>query len=208
MSKQPVIAISQRTNYYHQIDEYRDEIDQKLMKWVLRLGFLPLQIPNILEDKLYEWIKVFSPHGFIFSGGEDVGSNNSRDSTEKEALKFAMQNNLPVLGICRGMQIMGLEDSGELCNVADHVNVSHSIKGIDVERGKLPMVVNSYHKLAFKKCPKSYQVIATSDDNVIEAFSHKKLPWEAWMWHPERDGAFEEILLQRATSLFLLRENF
>ena len=35
-----------------------------------------------------------------------------------------------------------------------------------------------------------YEILAESEDGIIEAISHKKLPWEGWMWHPEREEQF------------------
>ena len=50
-----------------------------------------------------------------------------------------------------------------------------------------PKIVNSYHNYSISTCPKNYEVTAYSNDRVIEGLRHKKLNWEGWMWHPERD---------------------
>ena len=35
-----------------------------------------------------------------------------------------------------------------------------------------------------------FQILAKSEDGNLEAMRHKDLPWEAWMWHPEREKVF------------------
>ena len=50
--------------------------------------------------------------------------------------------------------------------------------------------VNSYHNLVLTSCPSEYDVIARSIDGEIEAIRHQSLPWEGWMWHPEREKVF------------------
>ena len=39
--------------------------------------------------------------------------------------------------------------------------------------------------------------LAKSDDGNIEAIRHRELPWEAWMWHPEREGGLVLSHLER-----------
>ena len=44
--------------------------------------------------------------GLVLTGGEDIGKNKNRDQTEVNLLNWALKNSLPILGICRGMQLI------------------------------------------------------------------------------------------------------
>ena len=50
---------------------------------------------------------------------------------------------------------------------------------------------------------KQFKVIAHSLDGEIEAIKHKSLPWEGWMWHPEREEKFLKEDINRIKNLFL-----
>lgn len=194
------IIITQRIDKIESRNEYRDSIDQRLITWISSLGLKPITIPNALvninnrfqkQPVLDSWLKDISIDGIILSGGNNIGEAPLRDLTEKYLLNIAIRDRIPLLGICRGMQMMGVFDGTKLVKVSNHVKETHSL--VCNEEEDLPIRVNSYHEYSLHSCPKSYKVIAKSEDGVIEAISHKKLPWEGWMWHPERDATISEI---------------
>ena len=78
-----------------------------------------------------------------------------------------------------------------LKSVAGHAQTTHSLSG--EIRGQ----VNSYHNFSIESCPESYRCIAHSEDSQIEAIKHEELPWEGWMWHPERLKTFSTSDLKR-----------
>ena len=137
-----IIAVSQRVDLFEDISENRNSVDDRLLRWIIEIGFAPLQIPNILGDDLISWINCFKPMGFVLSGGQNFGINKDRDRTETILLKYASSKKIPVLGICRGMQILGLYDGSVLDSLKDHVGVRHPIKGDEVSLGRLPKIVN------------------------------------------------------------------
>ena len=63
-------------------------------------------------------------------------------------------------------------------------------------------MVSSSSNFDISTCPKNYEVTAYSNDRVIEGLRHKKLNWEGWMWHPERDKNFNLNLITKARKLF------
>jgi putative glutamine amidotransferase len=184
------VAVSQRVDDYPDRNELRDALDQRLIEFLLAAGFLPIPVPNSLfaeragGDIFGQWITRIAPQAIVLSGGNDVGSCRLRDLTENSLLDYAEHNHLAVLGICRGMQMIGVRAGVELRTVAGHVRTRHAISGEIVRN------VNSYHNLVLAACPAGFDVWARSADGEIEAIRHQTLPWEGWMWHPEREPTF------------------
>lgn len=194
-----VVGVTQRVDEILGYDEIRDALDQRLVQWVLAAGFTPVAIPNILvnldasidnQALLYLWLKTMSVDALLFSGGNDVNSFPQRDLTENSLLRWAEINIKPVLGICRGMQIMGLYAGSFLIEVEGHVKTRHHLQLNDSNSKIFQDPVNSYHNYALNSCPNGFELLAMSEDGNIEAIRHKDLPWEAWMWHPEREEIF------------------
>jgi N5-(cytidine 5'-diphosphoramidyl)-L-glutamine hydrolase len=194
-----IIGVTQRIDEVLGNREYRDAVDQQLIKWIIEAGFIPVPIPNILanlnstinnQDKLYDWLSAMNIGALLFSGGNDIGTFPQRDLTEKSLLRWAEKNIKPVLGICRGMQMIGIFAGSSLIEVEMHVKTKHYLQLNGIKSILFPEPVNSYHNYALKSCPEDFELLATSEEGSIEAIRHKKLPWEGWMWHPEREDNF------------------
>ena len=76
------------------------------------------------------------------------------------------------------MQILAFYENTFLKSVNGHINTRHKLTGKEVSKGLLPKEVNSFHQFAIKSCPVNYEVIAKSNDGVIEAIRHVKYNWE------------------------------
>ncbi|PCR98231.1 gamma-glutamyl-gamma-aminobutyrate hydrolase [Pseudomonas fluorescens] len=189
-----VVAVSQRVDSHPERGETRDALDQRLIGFLLAAGFVPVPVPNGLP--LDHWLAAVAPHAIVLSGGNDIGQCPARDHTESELLDHARARQLPVLGICRGMQMLAHWSGGELKPVTGHVRTRHQLSG------RIVAEVNSYHGLALASCPQGFEVMARSEDGEIEAIRHLQLPWEGWMWHPEREADFAFHDLQRIRQLF------
>jgi N5-(cytidine 5'-diphosphoramidyl)-L-glutamine hydrolase len=202
MIKKIKIGITQRVDRVESYEEYRDALDQRLINWVIHSGFIPVPIPNSLFDvtlsnnlqpNMDNWLNEVDIDVILLSGGNNIGDSKQRDLTEEYLLLWAEKYEKSVLGICRGMQMMGVYAGGRLIEIDGHTRVHHQLKMKNIHTQLLPESVNSYHNFALEKCPNEYQILAVSEDGHIEAIKHKKLPWEGWMWHPEREVIFNNI---------------
>lgn len=191
-----LVAVSQRVDALLARNETRDALDQRLITWVTGCGYLPVPVPNGLGDSIGGWLTTLRPAALVLSGGNDIGQYPRRDETELALLSYAKGLTLPALGICRGMQMMAHWAGATLYMVSGHVRTRHQLNG------KIAKEVNSYHNYALTDCPSEFEVIARSEDSEIEAIRHLSLPWEGWMWHPERETEFAQYDIQRMKDLF------
>lgn len=200
-----VVAVSQRVDHFPELNETRDALDQRLTTFLLIAGFIPVPVPNGLYKSLPDgrcdpealdvWLASLNPQAFVLSGGNDIGLCRERDLTECWLLDHASQHKRPLLGICRGMQMMAHWAGVELCPVKGHVRTRHRLYG------EISRKVNSYHTFSLATCPIDFEILAKSEDGEIEAIRHQSLPWEGWMWHPEREENFDPCDIQRVRAL-------
>lgn len=201
-----VVAISQRVDLYPDRNETRDALDQRWITLLLVAGFIPVPVPNGLykalpdgrcdHEPLDAWLAALKPAAFVLSGGNDIGQCNARDLTEGWLLDYARMQQSPVLGICHGMQMLAHWAGTGLHPVHGHVGTRHYLSG------EIAGEVNSYHAFSLTACPDGFEVLAQSEDGEIEAIRHRSLPWEGWMWHPEREPNFSQHDIQRLKALF------
>lgn len=208
----PIVAVTQRIDGFPDRDEQRDAVDQKLLSWIFAAGFLPVTVSNIYVNvgepesaakyaDIKQVIEAIKPAALLLSGGNNIGEFPARDGTEGFLLEWAKDKKIPVLGICRGLQMMAVSAGVNLEPVAGHVRTRHSLHN---RRGDKiwPASINSYHEWGLAGCPNGYEVMVTVEDGSIEAIRHVELPWEGWMWHPERETPFAEQDLQNLKRLF------
>ena len=135
--------------------------------------------------------------GIIFPGGYKF------NPYDRYLLEVAIKKEIPILGICLGMQMLSCykKDSFELLSVENHKQkddegFSHKViidKNSTLYKilGKEEIMVNSFHT---KKAPANdyYKVIATSDDNIIEAIEYPSNTFNLGIqWHPEISYDFD-----------------
>lgn len=183
-----LLAISQRVAVVEAYAERRDALDQRWAPFVERLGAVPLLVPNRAESA--RELCALDPAAVLLTGGNTLaaygGDAPERDATETLLLEWAIAKRRPVLGVCRGLQLILHHFGARLGPVAGHVG-RHTITFEGARRE-----VNSYHELGATEAPEALEVLARADDGVIEAARHRALPILGIMWHPEREAAFAE----------------
>jgi putative glutamine amidotransferase len=183
-----IIAITQRVAVIPQYGERRDCLDQAWPRFLAACGLLPLAIPNA-PDVALSLFKNADVAGLLLTGGNDLvslgGEAPERDATENALMDAAEARGLPVLGVCRGMQVIQQRHAIPLVRVEGHVTRSQFIK-IDSE----PMEVNSYHHFAAHESRPPLDVWAVAADGVVKAVRHSARPITGIMWHPERNTPF------------------
>lgn len=191
-----ILAISQRIDFIKNRLEYRDSLDQSFYNYFEKCGFSLLPIPNVNNKNLNQLLNQLKISGVVLSGGNDIGQYKDRDITELKLINYANENSIPLLGICRGMQMIAKWQGINLIPVKGHVNNRHEIIG------EINTEVNSFHNFAISKIPDDFELLAKSPDGTIEAIVSKSKKWEAWMWHPEREDLFNPIFIKRIKVLF------
>lgn len=191
MSRRRII-ISQRRDAVAGRDEVRDALDQRLAALLWEVGFLPLPLAAGVADPA-DYLAALAHDGVLLSGGNDIGSAPARDVLEQAALEHASAHNLPVLGLCRGMQFINHYQGGSLRPMTGHTAVRHRVRGPLV--GDAGREVNSYHdqSLLDANLGGELEAVAWADDGVVEALRHRRRPWLGIMWHPERDTPVADL---------------
>lgn len=153
--------------------------------------------------------------GIVFSGGDDIHPSyygeeiickltiidTARTEFEIRLFNECLRKNMPVLGICNGMQLMNVALGGTLfqdieAQLSVAINHKKGYHNIAVTQYLLldsgTYSVNSAHHQAIKEKGKGVTVIARSDDGLTEAISIEGQSFALGVqWHPERDPGIE-----------------
>jgi N5-(cytidine 5'-diphosphoramidyl)-L-glutamine hydrolase len=195
-----MVAITQRVTVVPEHGERRDCLDQAWPRFLAACGLLPLAMPNVAAVAL-AMVRDANVAGLVLTGGNDLaalgGDAPERDATENALLDDAESRGLPVLAVCRGMQLVQQRCAIPLLRVEGHVTRRQTIR-IDGE----PAEVNSYHRFAASDTRPPLDVWAVAADGVVKAVRHSARPITGIMWHPERNTPFA------ATDVSLFRRVF
>ncbi len=174
-----------------------------------------------LSDRLNNLDALASCDGVVLSGGIDIspqyygGSEGYAHAPEpfhkeRDAFEFAVfaatqERGIPVLGVCRGMQLINCYYGGTLLQDLQEKNSVHKITdqldkvhGITVlpgtllyqALGQLHCTVNSAHHQAIDRIGEGLKIAAVSEDGIAEAMERTQPEGKPYLlsvqWHPER----------------------
>lgn len=177
---------------------YSEPRDALALDWASYMEFaLPgvhwMPVPN-LGKGIVEFTDAWQLDGLILSGGNDIGENSLRDTTERLLLEDFIGNGKPVLGICRGLQLLQTNLGGKLkkCDEVTHVAAQHEVNITEDPSGAHwagKRQVNSFHRYGIRvpDLQPSLQALATTHDDWVEAARLENSAVLGLMWHPERD---------------------
>jgi len=199
------IGITFRITNAETYEEKRDSLSHDWPIFLEKIQAIPIWIPNSISD-LTQFLQELDLDGIILSGGDNIGETSKRDKTEKLLIDFAIEKNIPIFGVCRGMQVLNKFFGGtqEILNNNNHIGNNHSVKINNESFSKLinstNILVNSYHKniITINSLAEILIPFAFSDiDDTVEAFVHPELPIIGVMWHPEREQKlFDEKIVE------------
>lgn len=197
------IGITQRVEVLEAYGERRDSLDQAWGHLFTHFETDLIPVPNTHSD-IVGWAQRQKLEGLVLSGGNDLAhlanSNNpapGRDAIEKALLHWAESKNLPVLGVCRGMQIMNWHLGGSLSELQGHVDSLHIVRPVSsVSIFNDYCMVNSFHNwgISLTDLTSLLEPLLLADDGTVEACKHRTLPWYGIMWHPERENDVSKAL--------------
>ncbi len=145
-----------------------------------------LSIPNI-GSKAVEYFTKWDLNVLILSGGDNLGKTENRDNTEFHLLKYAIENKIPIIGVCRGLQLIHSYFGGKIRIGEEQFIKEHRAHDHEILLNKQIYLSNSYHvnQIEEDTLNKEFKIIATcSKFNSIEAIERENIL--AMMWHPER----------------------
>lgn len=193
-------------------------VNNTYVKAVIRAGGIPVILPTGTEQDIERFVEKFD--GFIFTGGGDVDPilfgeephidlgdvEPERDAFELPFAQAILRSNKPLLGICRGMQVLNIALGGgvyqDLYAQQENATIQHSQKAatyhashfVNFTKGSLmeeitgeeTIRVNSFHHQAVSTVKSPLQVSGTANDGTIEAIESTTHSFVVGLqWHPE-----------------------
>lgn len=186
---------------------------------IVKAGGTPVIIPAVTDGQVLR-NTLANLDGLVLVGGADVnpmwygeqpiqqlgGVDPQRDLYELKLVKMASDHNIPILGICRGSQLLNVAFGGTLYQDIPSQRKGKAIKHqqtmpgsygthtVYVEKdspiaqifGKDTLSINSFHHQAVKDLAPNFKAVAYAPDSTIEAISaYPNKPILGLQWHPE-----------------------
>ncbi len=195
----PIIGLT--SQYEHLINRKMIRVNNTFVNAVVDGGGIPIVIPIIKELKdIDRYLDLVN--GLIFTGGEDVSSLffgeepirevdticMARDKMELELFKKAYERSIPILGICRGLQLINIALGGTLYqdinaqvpNSLGHMcgyNIHQGYHNINISEDSLmfdifnvdKLAVNSQHHQSIKKLGGNLKITSLTSDGIVES---------------------------------------
>lgn len=196
-----MLAISMRMmrhSYPNGGQEVRDALAQDWWRFLkTALPGVPVApIPNIGEG-VEALLQALPLSGLILSGGDDWGTFPERDATETALFHWAERHHLPILGVCRGAQVLNLLRGGSIAPGFGnaHIRTRHAVYPRRCAGAPpwpaSPLEVNSYHACGIRQedLASGLTPWAVAGDGTVEGFCSADGRITGIIWHPEREAA-------------------
>jgi gamma-glutamyl-gamma-aminobutyrate hydrolase PuuD len=206
-----LLGITQRVVAVENRRERRDCLEQSWASFLGAMGIELAPVSNCLPDP-GAFARRIGIQGLILTGGNNLSRQvrtihgtwagfipqlddiaSERDFTECALLMESLSQGWPVIGVCRGMQMLNVFHGGAFSPVTGHAAVDHPLRSSreSLEKCAFPdldQIVNSYHDYGIRDedLAPDFLVCARAHDGTIEAMVHRELPHCGIMWHPER----------------------
>ena len=206
---------------------------QRYSRAIVRAGGIPLMlppIPDLTDDRVHELLARVD--GLVFHGGGDIdparygqvlsaeqvyGIIEEHDHVELELMRAAIEADLPLLAVCRGIQMLNVARGGTLLQ---HVGTDahwHHYFPVELEAGSRlakafgtehPQQCHHVHHQAVDELGEGLRVVGRAADGMIEAIELESASWVvATQWHPEDNAAddpeqqnvFDELIRQSSS---------
>jgi putative glutamine amidotransferase len=213
-SRRPMIGIPVGRSLPRQPDYLR--LRQTYTLAVVGAGGVPFLIPPLPDRDALRRL-TSTADGLLFPGGVDIHPgryaeeidgtqeiDEALDELEFQLAEWAVADELPTLGICRGQQVLNVALGGSLVQDLESAGSVHPQSGVEVRDrlvhsielipgsrlagvlGSTTFQVNSHHHQAVARLGRGLRTVGRAPDGVIEAVEHTDHPWLfAVQFHPE-----------------------
>jgi gamma-glutamyl-gamma-aminobutyrate hydrolase PuuD len=214
-----VVVVTRRTRRKHKYIDYVGELHLALL---IRLGMLPVMVPVTegADSCLSEYMEGMK--GLVLVEGEDIGPEHYeaqpenleyleathalKDKIEIRLVRRALRGKIPILGICRGSQLLNVVCGGSLYGDVQkekessllHIDPAHydtyrhpvsvvAETPLDRWYRRKELAVNSYHHQGVRALARRFRPMAFAPDGLVEAFHDPRADFVVGMqFHPER----------------------
>jgi gamma-glutamyl-gamma-aminobutyrate hydrolase PuuD len=219
MKRPAVLVVTRRTIRKH---KYIDYVAEAHLSLLVRLKTLPVMVPVVEGARACLPNYLPGMRGLLLVEGEDIEPKHFlanpenyahlekthplKDDIEMELIRYALRRNLPILGICRGSQLLNVVCGGTLygdvqkeknsglkhIDYANYDTYRHPISivaGSPLQKwyARKSLRVNSYHHQGVRDLAKRFQPMAYTEDGLVEGFYDPKRKFVVGLqFHPER----------------------
>jgi len=228
----PIIAVAAHTDV-NQFQSRTSAVPMAYTDSIERAGGIPFILPFTMKLEALHQVLAHAD-GVLLPGGFDLDPEffhqepeptigkveRTLDLFQMKVIELAMEQQMPILGICRGAQVINVVMGGTLYqDIPTHFpksELKHMQKtlsfdtdhGVSFSPGSRlyncfgpDIEINSRHHQSIKDIGKDLTVTAISPDGVIEAAQHNSLPVDLIQWHPE-------LMMQKNDDMLPLFQSF
>lgn len=214
-----VIGVTPRTNILNDSDIFN--VYQNYFDAIIKAGGIPVMLPIAKKEDLKQIMNNID--GLLITGGKDINPNlyneevksysiladEKEDNNDLNLIEIALNKKIPILGICKGLQILNVYFGGSLYqDIFEEygTDINHSQSKLipkpkndsmnyNTKFNKNTLLynifgdeytINSFHHQAIKDIANNFTISSISTDGIIEAIEDLDKKILAVQWHPER----------------------